>query len=337
MSPGRIRRLAEELEEELPITIDPDERWESVLDELSYALWPPIHEGRVATFGAIVAPETDPETWDRTTRLSVHHRMARSLSNDATRRFADGQSSWVLRRLDNTTELVLFDRPAGSERDLVVVAESSGGIAVQRDPSGVVRMVGPFGVIRSTPSGWHHQPPVDRWLDAVAACQTVSQRKVLKRLLRFAVHDLGSRRIGSLLVYQAVPAAPARFEVRRPVPPALSVAEPMDLAPLQHVLSQIDGATVFDEDGTLVHLGVRLVPSREAEETVAPVGGTRHTNARRHSFDEPNAVVIAVSEDGPVTVFRRGEVLGRSGNDRPVRRGPPGWSVAELEARPADQ
>ena len=36
----------------------------------------------------------------------------------------------------------------------------------------------------------------------------------------------------------------------------------------------------------------------------------RHTAARRYSYDDPGATVIVVSEDGPVTVFRNGEVAG---------------------------
>ena len=65
----------------------------------------------------------------------------------------------------------------------------------------------------------------------------------------------------------------------------------------------------------LRQLGVRLVPSNAAEETVEAFGGTRHTSGRRYSYDDPFATVIAVSEDGPVSVLRNGEVLGRSHND----------------------
>ena len=49
-----------------------------------------------------------------------------------------------------------------------------------------------------------------------------------------------------------------------------------------------------------------------AEESVEALRGTRHTSARRYSYDDPTATVIVVSEDGPVSVLRNGEVLGRS-------------------------
>lgn len=319
---GRLRRLREELEEEVPLVASMLEADAAVWEELAYALRPPVHEGRVATYGAIIDSATDTEDWTAGTGLTVHYRMARSLSNAATRRFADGISSWVLRHSigpaggDGSrpdTELVVFDRPAASERDLVVVAETAGAVVVQRHPSGAVRLVGPFGVVRATPGGWQHQPPVDRWLDAVSVCPTDQQRQVLTRLLRFAVHDLGSRRIGALLIHHLSAPQPSHYEAGLPAPPSLNVLQPVNLAPLQHVLSQLDGATMFDHDGTLVALGVRLVPSREAEEALGPIGGTRHTNARRYSVDEPDAFVITVSEDGPVTVFHRGRILGRSG------------------------
>ena len=65
----------------------------------------------------------------------------------------------------------------------------------------------------------------------------------------------------------------------------------------------------------LRRLGVRLVPSTAAEATVGALGGTRHTSGRRYSRDDPLATVIAVSEDGPVSVLRDGAVLGHSHDD----------------------
>ena len=66
---------------------------------------------------------------------------------------------------------------------------------------------------------------------------------------------------------------------------------------------------VFDVEGVLRQLGVRLVPSPYAETEVDALGGTRHTSGVRYSHDDPTATVIVVSEDGPVSVLRAGEVL----------------------------
>jgi DNA integrity scanning protein DisA with diadenylate cyclase activity len=135
---------------------------------------------------------------------------------------------------------------------------------------------------------------------------------VVRALLEFAVHDLGARGIGALLVYRPDGEPGPPVEARLPSPPPLQVLRPTALAPLRHALGQIDGAAVFDADGVLRDLGVRLVPSLEAEAEVDGLGGMRHTAARRYSYDDPTATVIVVSEDGPVTVLRNGEQLGAS-------------------------
>ena len=153
------------------------------------------------------------------------------------------------------------------------------------------------------------------WIDTVTASSDHGNPEVLGALLEFAVHDLGSRGIGSLLIYRSDTDPGPPVEERLPTPPRLQIREAYQLAPLRHALAQIDGAAVFDRDGALRRLGVRLVPSSAAEEAVEAFRGTRHTSGRRYSFDDPGATVIAVSEDGPVSVLRNGEVLGRSPAD----------------------
>jgi DNA integrity scanning protein DisA with diadenylate cyclase activity len=175
-----------------------------------------------------------------------------------------------------------------------------------------VRIVGEHGVLRWDGLTWHQEPPISSWIDAVTACGTYGGDDVLVPLLEFAVHDLGARGIGALLLFRPDDAGPSTIEVRLPTPPPLDITRPFDLAPLRHALSQIDGAAVLDSRGILRELGVRLVPSPEAETSVEGLRGMRHTSGRRYSFDDPRSTVIVVSEDGPVTVLRNGEVLGHS-------------------------
>jgi hypothetical protein len=266
----------------------------------------------VPSFGSIVAPSADPADWDEATQLHTTVRRVDELPLSEARRFADGLSSWLIRREIGATGLAVFDRPAGSERDLVVLSAATGGTMVQRHPAGSVRIVGSFGVLRWDGVGWHHEPSTADWIDAVSTRDEHGDRDVRALLIEFAVHDLGARGIGAILVYRPDDDVPAAYELRLPVPPPLDIHRPADLAPLRHVLAQIDGAAVFDPSGTLRQLGVRLVPSPLAESDVEGYRGMRHTAGRRYSFDDPWATVIVVSEDGPVTVLRDGELVGRS-------------------------
>jgi hypothetical protein len=308
---ARLRRLAEELDESGLHVEGTAAFREMLLHEVDHALRPVIHEGRVASAGSILEPRSDPTTWAAGAQLEITRGPINQPLVHA-RRFADGLSSWLLRRTDGTNEWVVFDRPAGSERDLVVLAGVFDASIVQRHPNGSVRVVGRFGVLRWQGFTWHHEPPVSRWIDAVTASAQHGDPAVLEAMLEFAVHDLGSRSIGSLLIYRPHPEPGPPVEERLPTPPPLQIRRASHLAPLRHALAQVDGAAIFDADGVLRQLGVRLVPSNTAEASVQPFRGTRHTSGRRYSYDDPLATVIAVSDDGPVSVLRNGEVLGNS-------------------------
>jgi sensor domain DACNK-containing protein/DisA checkpoint controller-like protein len=307
----RIQRLAEELEE-AGMQLGTGRHRDLLLEEIDLALRPVVHERRISSGGSVVEPASDPETWASGAQLEISRGPLDHQPLMAARRFADGLSCWLVRRVDGANEWMVFDRPAGSERDLVVLAEVLDATIVQRHPTGTVRVVGSFGVLRWRGLSWHHEPPVASWIDAVIASPLHGDPVVLEAMLEFAVHELGSRGIGSLLIYRPDLDEGPPVEERLPTPPPLQIRTASHLAPLRHALAQIDGAAVFDVDGVLRRLGVRLVPSRAAEETVDAFRGTRHTSGRRYSFDDPNATVVAVSEDGPVTVLRNGEVLGRS-------------------------
>jgi len=309
---ARLRRLAEELEESgLPLDETPAVR-EMLMEEIDQALRPPVHERRTASSGTILEPASDPAIWASETQLDITRTPVGEQPLPAARRFADGLSSWLLRRTDGRNELIVFDRPAGSERDIAVLAHVLDATIIQRHPAGSVRIVGRFGVLRWEGLSWHHEPPVSSWSDSLTASPEHGDPAVLLAMLRFAVHDLGSLGIGALLIYRPDSEPGPFVEERLPSPPPLRIRLASHLAPIRHALAQVDGAAIFDADGVLRLLGVRLVPSISSEETVEALGGTRHTSGRRYSYDDPLSTVIAVSDDGPVSVLRNGAVLGRS-------------------------
>lgn len=312
LRPGHLRRLGEELNELDPEILSSVQHPHALLEELNYAVRPRVHERRAPSFGAIVSPRRRSEGWAENSAVGVAHRRIEDLADDEVRRFADGIVSFVVRGSVGVNDLVVFDRSVGSERDLTVVAETSGGTVVQRHPSGVIRAAGPFGVLRLDGFEWRLEPSLDRWLDVIRCAAEPIDHRLLKKLLRFAVHDVAARNVGATFVISPDGRLTDSAEVRYGNPPDFRIERPSDLAPLYHVLGQIDGATVFDHNGMLRHLGVRLVPSLDAEHDVDGFGGTRHTSALRYSFDDPDAVVVVISEDGPVTVMRGGRRLGHS-------------------------
>jgi hypothetical protein len=309
-SAARLRRLAEELAE-AGCPVDATTGYgQLLLEEVDHARRPPVFERWAPSHGAILEPTTDRDTWPAATELELQLVPIRAQPLPAARRFADGMASWILRRVDGDDQWCVFDRPAGSERDLVILSQALGATLVQRHPTGAVRIAGAHGVLRWDGVDWQLEPPLRNWIGAVASPDVDAE--VLTALLAFAVHDLGSRGIGAILVHRTANEPASSVEKRFPAPPALQIRRPSTLGPLRHALHQVDGAAFFDADGTLRALGARLIPSEEARDQVEGIGGMRHTSGRRYSFDDPTATVIVVSEDGPVTVLRGGQVLGTS-------------------------
>lgn len=312
-SRGRVRRLREELDELDPSLLETFEDPAAFLEELSYAIRPPMHERRIPSFGAIVEPATTSVNWEKKTSSRVAHRNVEDLDDGVVRRFADGITSFVIRGTEGVNDLVVFDRSVGSERDLAIVAEAAGATVVQRHPSGAVRAAGTFGVLRMVELDWQLEPPVSRWLDVATCAIRPADVGIMQDLLRFAIHDVAARHVGATFVITPDGRLRGRAEKRYGRPPAFRIDQPSDLAPLYHILGQMDGAAVFDHAGVLRALGVRLIPSAVAEKDVMSFRGTRHTSALRYSYDDPTAALIVVSEDGPVSVMRAGKRLGVSG------------------------
>jgi hypothetical protein len=308
----RLTRLAEELQDLDVLSTDIIDVQSVLLEEIDHALRPAVHERRILSTGTIVDPRSDPSTWSAGTQLDIVRTSVSQQNLTATRVFADGVSSWLLRRTDGNDEWVMFDRPASSERDLVVLSDVFEATIVQRHPSGAVRVAGTFGVLRWDGMRWYYEKPIGAWIDTLMACDDTGDAAVLDALLAFAVHDLGSQGIGTLLIYRPGNEPGPAVDDPLSAPPPLRIRTPFHLAPIRHAIAQLDGAAVFDRDGVLQRLGVRLIPSSTAIESVESLGGTRHTSGRRYSFDDPSATVIAVSDDGPVTVLRNGRILGRS-------------------------
>ncbi len=239
----------------------------------------------------------------------------RHLDPALVRRFADGMRSFAVRTGDGLVQLLCFGRAMSREYDLVILQHLFGGLIVQRHPGGQVRTYGPAGVVRWDGVAWYHDHPIDDLCRGLSSHVAHMPDEVLRLLLLFAVHELSPRRIGATLVWRPADHVPptGRSEPRYPRVPAVGLRQPGGPAAIANALAQTDGASFFDDRGVMVAMGVHLVPSDAAKDRVDLVGGTRHTSALRYSFDDLDAVIIVVSEDGPVSIMNAGHLLRTDG------------------------
>ncbi len=310
--PGRLQRLADELEEEGLPALDGAPDSVGALVELAYALRPQLHEGRVPTYGVLIPPAPVVFTDDRIIGVdSVDLIAVTDLDVQFARRFADGATSFAVRTSDAITHLACFGRNMADEYDLVGLQASLGGLIIQRHAAGQVRVFGPAGVVRWNGIVWHHDAPIDAWIRRLGTVAGDIPIEGVRPLLRFAIHELGGRRIGATLIWRPTdhPTPDRRLERLVHNAPRLRLDSVGEEAAIAQALAQTDGAAIFDGDASLVALGIRLASSAAADRAVGAMRGMRHTSALRYSFDDPHSVVIVVSEDGPVTLMHGGRAV----------------------------
>ena len=138
-----------------------------LLDEVDQALRPPSTNGGSPAAATILEPSSDPATWASATGSTspaprwIDHPLA------VARRFADGLSSWLLRRTDGTgTSGWSSTDPPGRSGTSWCWRRRSAPRSCSAIPAGAVRIVGRFGVLRWEGFRWHHEPPISSWIDA---------------------------------------------------------------------------------------------------------------------------------------------------------------------------
>lgn len=303
----RQRRLRDELsDEQVAVPLD-GVVGDTLLPEIDHARHPPVHERHVATYGALV-------TTDELAALATGPQRAEQIvldevPVDAARRLADGRGAFLVLRTDGTRSLACFEHSIEYEANLVALARHSGVHVVQRTGQGHVKIITPEMVIVWDGVRWLQKPHARSFRPLIARLVPDLDMDVLAGLLELCVHWLSPGFRGATLVWslhrRAVELGGLDHRASMPAP-SLDLRRREHYAAMFSLHGQIDGATLVDPDGRCHHYGTTLVPSHEAVDTVPPHRGTRHTSARRYSYDHPGAVVFVVSEDGPVSVFLDG-------------------------------
>jgi DNA integrity scanning protein DisA with diadenylate cyclase activity len=208
--------------------------------------------------------------------------------------------------------LACFRRTVQYEADLVEVQRRTGVLIVQRTLLGVARVFGEHGVIEWNGRNWITRKNASHLLATVDAIVTEADRAVLQGILDLCVHWLSPSRIGATLLHDFDPRhddAPSLDLDAAIAAPHLSVLTRHHYPALYAALRQTDLATIIGPDGAVDLLGVGLRSSLESEHAVPQEGGMRHRSAARYTWDHHHTVAFVVSEDGPVTVYRRGAPL----------------------------
>lgn len=303
------RRLTEELEDDGIVLAGDDATVELIVAELDHARRSPFFEGRRLVYGSIVtsAPEAL-RGWDGG-EVDVVDAPG---GIEEARTYSDGRSSFVVRDPEDAERVAVacFGRSLQFESDLVDIQHDTGALILQRTPVfGITRLYQPGQVVSWNEHSWVARPTARNLLPALRENAPDLDPRVGEGLLTLAIHWLAPQRAGAtIVIHDGV--ADGSFDTSGAVTtPPLTLTDRRHLPPMQSTLAQRDLATLVAPHGTIEALGVGLISGAAADIPADPGHGMRHRSAQRWSAAHPDAIVTVVSTDGPVTVYRGGEVI----------------------------
>ena len=262
------------------------------------------HEGIIPSIGVIFV-EAASELY------GVEYVLVPCEQKNMARKFANGIDCFLLYEKEVFFGLVYFNEPLINELLLVRAFPPSGGLFVQRGPTGIVKFFQGNSIILLENRNWFTKPLIKEAAWKISRCILEINHAILNRILEFAFHLLSPiPQVGATIIWwlkdipvlhsEALSTGQDISEFN------FSILDEARAVTFCHFLSQIDGATFLNEYGQFVRTGIHLKNSNKSRLLIPELKGTRHTSAQRFSYDFSNCLVITVSSDGPVTIFSDG-------------------------------
>ncbi|HIK17917.1 MAG TPA: DNA integrity scanning protein DisA nucleotide-binding domain protein [Leptolyngbyaceae cyanobacterium M33_DOE_097] len=275
----------------------------AVLAELSYALSPTLHEGKLQPYGFIVLEKNNVAAIKNTCQKL-------SISLSEARRVADGCHGFSIFKSGVFHGVFIPQYAAYTELQLLQLQQELNAIICITDANGITKLFCDAGLFIHQYRSWQKKPCISRALKNICRCAPQANFEILKDLLEFCFHDLSSRKIGATLVWCLAEPDEEEWENMRPnfmlKDIETKVGSDRSVAVLRHLLTYTDGAAILDEQARAIGVGAQLKYSEASKRLIEAHAGTRHTSAQRFSYDFPKGIIFVVSSDGPVTVFSDG-------------------------------
>jgi len=281
---------------------------DQLLAEADYALKPHSHEGKIVTYGFM-----------RVEHLTKLEKYVIVSPNDLTitqaRSIADGRNLFVVIEDKHYAGLIVLGESLSNESDIVAFQKELGGIICITDNHGVTKFISSHGISLHELRDWKLKPNVNQVARIITQHAPMVNRGKLVAILEFCLHTLGANKIGATLVWfldtlsQDVLTSGARAQTNTQSL-EINLVDKQNLSALQSILERNDGAALISPDGKLIGVGAHLVTSPKSIDLIQAYTGTRHTSARRFSYDRSETIVFTVSSDGPVTIFSDGLKIG---------------------------
>lgn len=278
--------------------------YSTILEEIRYTLNPDLHEGRIPPYGSILCSQEVPD------ELVDKRYSADIIGKPFMRRAADGRKTFLVYSGSEEPELCSMSEDYATELDLIKLSRSCAGLVLKRRDSGLVTLVYRENVYTIRNRQWLRRNPILGMTGAIQQHYAAIESDIAGRILELCCYILSPLGIGTTLVWFVQEPGPTESSPWADCPDTralgLRAGQQEHYQAIAHLARHHDGAFLLGPESDVRSLGAHLKYSPKTATHVSGYRGTRHTSAKRYSFEHERALVFVVSEDGCVSVFSDG-------------------------------
>jgi len=274
----------------------------NIFEVLEKILYIKAHEGKFPQMGVIFSGED-------ITKYADEILYIKNEDIDSSLRLSDGETSFLWFGYDGVLNgIALVDEIKNKEYNVLETSKATNSlIFIYKNKQ--LKIFAEEKIYIHENRTWVVKDPIGKKVDKILDLTNYEYPEIISNLVKFAYYELSPKKIGSTLVYLL----DSEEEVDKKLTPPIDFSGyNIDFENTKHhnliknFLKQIDGATVIHSNGNIWGTGLHLQYSKKSKGIVIEEGGTRHTSAKRFSFDKGRCIVIVTSEDGPVTIYSDG-------------------------------
>jgi hypothetical protein len=272
------------------------------LTALSRILFSGRHEGRTLPKGALFADDLSESEGVRVSRRGAQRNLIEDVPNGSTC-FAYYDRAGIVG--------LAFTPDLSDELEAVRFRYGCKGLIIQKDSAGITKVIHESGITIHNDRVWWQKRSVRTVLGQVRMHVPQVGVHLLRDILEFAFHHLSPRNIGATLVLYLAESGSGLESMRSPDSMnlrdrSLNISDSTVTSVISDIIARNDGATIISANGANLGVGSHLQNSDRSKELVSQHKGPGTLQRDDSRLMNPKAVVVTVSEDGPVTVFSDG-------------------------------
>lgn len=264
------------------------ERFPKFMQYLTEVLYTPIHEGKYANSGIIFG------------EISNLSKIKIIETNDL--KFSNGINSFLVIPATDPVRVITFIE--NEQNELTLYQLSKLDCLILQRVNNTLKIFFNGNIYIEQNRIWRRKEDYKINLHILQKHAPMLKMELFEKIIRFAYYYISANNVGGTLVYllknnyQDHNINKSKYK--------LSFIDKDHYPAILSYLGGIDGATFINKEGQFIQGEVHLQSSKQSTQLIRAQGGTRHTSAKRYTYEKPELIIITISEDGPVTIFSDG-------------------------------